>query len=128
MELKVYRGHIRNWENLCQELGLSKDLTREEREKQILLKGYEKWGYELPNHIYGMFALAIYDESKDELYCVRDQFGTKPFYYYVTESGKLLYGTMIRDFIDNPEFKKELNIDMLQIYMSLTYVAGKDTF
>ena len=75
-----------------------------------------------------MFALAIYDESKDELYCVRDQFGTKPFYYYVTESGKLLYGTMIRDFIDNPEFKKELNIDMLQIYMSLTYVAGKDTF
>ena len=128
MELKTYRGHIRNWESLCKELGIDTNLSREEREKEIILKGYEKWGYDIPDKLYGMFAFAIYDENKDELYCVRDQFGTKPFYYYLTESGKLLYGTLIKDFIDDPEFKKEINVSMLQIYMSLTYVAGKETF
>ena len=75
-----------------------------------------------------MFAFALYDTEADELFCVRDHFGTKPFYYYVTENGKLLYGTMIRDILKQPEFVKELNVDMLQIYMTLTYVAGEDTF
>lgn len=59
---------------------------------------------------------------------LRDQFGTKPFYYYETEDGELLYGTMIRDIIDQPGFKKELNEEMLQLYLSLTYVAGENTF
>ncbi|MDE7138255.1 MAG: asparagine synthase C-terminal domain-containing protein, partial [Ruminococcus sp.] len=59
---------------------------------------------------------------------MRDQFGTKPFYYYQTADGKLLFGTTIRKIIEQDGFVKELNTDMLQIYMSLTYVAGEDTF
>lgn len=125
-ELIEYIGHIRNHEALCAELGLPADLSREEREKQILLKGYEKWGKALPDHLYGMFAFCIKDGEK--LWCVRDQFGTKPYYYYLTDDGKLLCGVNIRDIIKMDGFKKEINTDMLQIYMSLTYVAGEDTF
>ncbi len=128
VELKEYRGHIRNWESLCEELDIAKNLTREEREQQILVKSYSAWGRDMADHLYGMFAFALYDTEADELFCVRDHFGTKPFYYYVTENGKLLYGTMIRDILKQPEFVKELNVDMLQIYMTLTYVAGEDTF
>ncbi len=125
-ELIEYIGHIRNHEALCKELGLPGDLSREEREKQILLKGYEKWGNALPDHLYGMFAFCIKDGEK--LFCVRDQFGTKPYYYYLTDDGRLLCGVNIRDIIARDGFKKEINADMLQIYMSLTYVAGEDTF
>ena len=125
-ELIEYIGHIRNHEALCAELGLPANLSREEREKQILLKGYEKWGKALPDHLYGMFAFCIKDGEK--LWCVRDQFGTKPYYYYLTDDGKLLCGVNIRDIIARDGFKKEINTDMLQIYMSLTYVAGEDTF
>jgi len=128
IELKAYRGHIRNWEALCGELGLSRNCSREEREKEILLKGYARWGNALPDHLYGMFAFALYDTEADKLICVRDHFGTKPFYYYVTADGKLLYGTMIRDIIPQDGFVKELNEEMLQIYLSLTYVAGENTF
>ncbi len=128
IEIKAYRGHIRNWEALCEELGLAKDLTREQREAAILVKAYETWGRQMPDHLYGMFAFALWDTEQEELYCVRDQFGTKPFYYYQTADGKLLYGTMIRDILDKEGFVKELNVDMLQIYMTLTYVAGEDTF
>ena len=125
-ELMEFAGHIRNHEALCAELGLAAGLSREEREKQILLKGYEKWGKALPEHLYGMFAFCIKDGEK--LFCVRDHFGTKPYYYYLTDDGKLLCGANIRDIMAKDGFKKELNVDMLQIYMSLTYVGGEDTF
>ncbi len=125
-ELIEYIGHIRNHEALCAQLGLPADLSREQREKQILIKGYEKWGTALPEHLYGMFAFCIKDGEK--LYCVRDHFGTKPYYYYLTDDGRLLCGVNIRDIIKQDGFKKELNADMLQLYMSLTYVAGEDTF
>ena len=52
----------------------------------------------------------------------------EPFYYYETADGKLLYGTTIRKIMEQPGFVKELNEEMLQLYLSLTYVAGENTF
>lgn len=127
-ELKEYRGHIRNWKALCEELGIRNDFPRNEREAEIIKKSYEKWGVNMADHMYGMFAFAIWDESENKLFCLRDQFGTKPFYYYLADNGELLYGTAIKKIIENKNFKKEINEEMLQIYLSLTYVAGEDTF
>ena len=127
-KVQTYRGHIRNWEALCKELGIDASLSREAREEQILLKAYETWGCEMADHMHGMFAFALWDEEKQQLFCLRDPFGTKPFYYYVTADGTLLYGTMIRDIMVQPGFVKELNEPMLQLYLSLTYAAGEDTF
>ena len=126
--IKEYRGHIRNWESLCTELQIDASLTRGEREKEILVKAYEAWGHEMADHLYGMFAFALWDDEKEELFALRDQFGTKPFYYYETKDGQLLYGTMIRAIMKQPGFEKELNEEMLQIYLTLTYVGGEDTF
>ena len=124
--LTEYRGHIRNWKALCGELCVDASLDAKERERQIIIKGYEKWGAQIADHLYGMFAFAV--EDGDKIFCMRDHFGTKPFYYYQTEDGRLLYGTNISRFINDPGFKKELNDKMLQIYLTLTYVAGEETF
>jgi len=126
--LKVYRGHIRNHAALCKELAVDNALSREEREERILIEGYKKWGYDIGNHLHGMFSFAIFDEEKQELFCLRDQFGTKPFYYYVTEDGDLLYGTTIREIMENDNFVKVLNDRLLQIYLTMTYTTGEDTF
>lgn len=123
-----YRGHIRNWKQLCEELGIADSLAREEREREIVLKAYEKWGHDVADHIYGMFAFAINDEAENKIFAVRDQFGTKPFYYYVTADDRLLCGTYIRPIMEQEGFVKELNEKMLQIYLTLTYVAGEETF
>ena len=128
IKVQEYRGHIRNWKALCTELKIDSTLSREMREEQILIRAYETWGYEMAKHLYGMFAFALWDDREKKLFCVRDQFGTKPFYYYETADGKLLYGTMIRSIIEQPGFVKELNEEMLQLYLSLTYVAGENTF
>ena len=74
LELKVYRGHIRNWRELCEELGVSTEISAKEREKAIILKGYEKWGTDISAHLYGMFAFAIFDGEKNETFCLRDHF------------------------------------------------------
>ena len=57
IKVKEYRGHIRNWEELCERLDIPLDLTREEREEQILVKAYETWGNEMADHMHGMLPL-----------------------------------------------------------------------
>ncbi len=136
--IETYRGHIRNWRALGAELGLWQEmrladgsypiLDREKREKDILVKGYAVWGKALPDHLHGMFAFALYDDEKEELFCARDPFGTKLFYYAKTDDGRLIFGTMIRDILADPGYEKKLNEKMLQIYLTLTYGAGEETF
>ena len=128
IEIKTYCGHIRNWKLLCKELDIDNSLSRAEREEAIIIAAYKKWGGDMANHIYGMFSFALYDTDTDTLFCMRDQFGTKPFYYYVTDSGKLLYGTTIREIMDGDGFIKKLNQKMLQIYLTMTYTTGEETF
>ena len=90
IKVQEYRGHIRNWEELCERLGISLCCRAKEREEEILVKAYETWGYEMADHMHGMFAFALWDEENNQLFCLRDPFGTKPFYYYETEDGTLL--------------------------------------
>ena len=128
MKLLNYRGHIRNHKALCLELMIDNSLPREKREEEIILKAYEKWGGDMANHMHGMFAFALYNEENGEYFCLRDQFGTKPFYYYITENGKFLCATTIREIMAMDGFKKELNEKMLQIYLTMTYTCGDETF
>ena len=128
MKLKEYRGHIRNWKALCEELKVDPNFDRKEREEAIVLKAFERFGDEVGLHLIGMFAFAIEDEETGEVFACRDPFGTKPFYYYLTKDRKLLCGTYIRPIMAEEGFVKELNPDMLQLYLTLTYVAGENTF
>ena len=124
-----YRGHIRNWRELSAELGIDAEAAgRKALEKEILEKGYDRWGTDLPNHLYGMFALTIRDEESGLIYGLRDQFGTKPYYYYVTDDGRLLSSLSIRRIIEQDGFRKEFNPDMLQLFLTYTYVPGEETF
>ena len=79
IKVQEYRGHIRNWEELCERLGISLLLPRKEREEEILVKAYETWGYEMADHMHGMFAFALWDEENNQLFCLRDPFGTNRF-------------------------------------------------
>ena len=52
--VKEYRGHIRNWKALCEELHIDSTLSREAREDAILVAAYEKWGLDMGLHLHGM--------------------------------------------------------------------------
>jgi asparagine synthase (glutamine-hydrolysing) len=63
-----------------------------------------------------MFAFVIYDVKSQEIYCVRDRAGIKPFYYYWTD-GLFLFGSELKAFHQHPQFKKEINMDAVAAFM-----------
>lgn len=76
----VYNGEIYNYLELKEELeGLYPFKTKTDSE--VLLASFIKWGVECVSHFNGMFAFAIWDKKEKKLFCARDRFGEKPFFY-----------------------------------------------
>jgi asparagine synthase (glutamine-hydrolysing) len=79
----TYNGEIYNYKELRRELGEEKFASNSDTE--TILMAYRKWGADCPNHLRGMFSFALWDESEQTLFCVRDRFGIKPFYYSIVD-------------------------------------------
>ena len=125
----VFNGEIYNFQPLREELIAAGHTFATRCDTEVLLHGYEQWGRELLTRLRGMFTFALWDKNSRTLFCARDHFGIKPLYYYVApETGTLLFGSEIKCFLDHPEFKKELNADQLELYLSYQYSPGEDTF
>lgn len=125
----VFNGEIYNFQPLREELIAAGHTFATRCDTEVLLHGYEQWGRELLTRLRGMFTFALWDKNSRTLFCARDHFGIKPLYYYIApETGTLLFGSEIKCFLDHPEFKKELNADQLELYLSYQYSPGEDTF
>lgn len=77
----VFSGEIYNYIELRKELGEDEFQTRSDTE--VILHAYHRWGVACIEHFKGMFAFALWDEKNQKLFCARDRFGIKPFYYTV---------------------------------------------
>jgi asparagine synthase (glutamine-hydrolysing) len=82
-----YNGEIYNYIELRAELGSRAFRTTSDTE--VALRGYQQWGTDCVKHFRGMFAFSLWDEETQTLFCARDRFGVKPFYY--TEVGGVFY-------------------------------------
>jgi len=82
----VYNGEIYNYLELKEELKTFYDF-KTDSDTEVLLASFIKWRYDCINKFNGMFAFAIYDKEKKELFCARDRIGKKPFVYSEHSSG-----------------------------------------
>ena len=124
----VYNGETYNFMELREELIADGHVFKTDTDTEVLVHGYEKWGEELASHLRGMYAFVIYDMKKDSIYCARDIFGIKPFYYYRTEDGDYLFGSEIKSFLEHPKFVKKLNKKALRPYLTFQYSSLDETF
>ena len=125
----VFNGEIYNFQALREELLAAGHTFATRSDTEVLLHGYEEWGHELLARLRGMFTFALWDKTSQTLFCARDHFGIKPLYYYIApETGTLMFGSEIKSFLAHPEFKKELNRDQLELYLSYQYSPGENTF
>ena len=128
IELKAYAGLLRNYRELADELGVSIDgQTRRQREEKLITAAYERWGSGMGFHLNGQFAVVFVDTETGELFGARDILGAELLFYYETQDGRLLYGLEIKDLFDQPGFERELNEEMIQFFLGLTYVPGEET-
>ena len=123
--LIVYNGEVYNYKELKEELTEYEFQTNSDTE--VILHGYEKWGKELPKKLRGMFAYAIYDKNKNEIFISRDHFGIKPLYYYQNKD-VILFGSEIKSFLAHPKFKKELNKELIGPYLTFSFTPTDETF
>ncbi len=123
----VFNGEIYNYQTLKEELKEKGHTFSTTSDTEVIIHGYEEYGYDVLKKLRGMFTFVIYDEKKKELFGARDHFGIKPFYYYKTED-VFLFGSEIKAFLDHSEFKKELNKDVLDEYLRFNYTPSEATF
>lgn len=113
----VFNGEIYNYQELKKDLEKKGHKFKTNCDTEVLIHSYEEYGTDSFNMLRGMFAYTLYDSNKKELYGVRDYFGIKPFYYY-KDNETFMFGSEIKSFLSNPNFKKALNKDVLKLYLS----------
>ena len=124
--VRYFSGYIRNYESLSRELGLPLGLNREEREHQILIRAFERWGTDMTEHLYGAFAVVIRDERSQRTCLMRDPVGQKMLWYTVA-GGELICSGDIDAVASDPRYTKRLNKRMLQLYLFYGYPIGAET-
>ena len=123
----VFNGEIYNYKEIREQLLAAGHTFRTETDSEVLIHGYEEYGTELLNKLRGMFSFVIWDEKQKTLFGARDFFGIKPM-YYAQMGESFLFGSEIKAFLPHPHFKKELNTDVLEQYLTFQYSPTEDTF
>ena len=123
----IFNGEIYNFQDLKKDLMKKKHKFASNTDSEVLIHGYEEWGEDLVNKLRGMFAFIIYDTKKKEIFGARDYFGIKPLYYYKNDE-EFMFGSEIKSFLENKNFKKEFNEDALESYLSFQYSSLNETF
>ena len=123
----VFNGEIYNYQELKEELiALGHDF-KTKSDTEVLVHGYEEWHTDLPKHLRGMFAFAIYDKNKNEVFLARDNFGIKPL-YYAKMNDTFMFASEIKAFLDVPDFEKVFNESILETYLEFSFVPTNETF
>lgn len=125
----VFNGEIYNYLELKEELTSKGHKFCTSCDTEVLLYGYREWREELPKKLRGMFAFALWDTENETLFCARDHFGIKPFYYYLKKSapGEIAFASEIKAFLEYPEFEKKLNKKMIGPYLSFSFTPTNET-
>ena len=123
----VFNGEIYNYLELKEMLEEKGHIFSSEADSEILLHLYEEFGSNMLSHLRGMFAFVLYDIEANRLFCARDPFGIKPFYYTKTDSG-ILFGSEIKSFFAHPEFNPTVNLEALGQYLTFQYSVLTETF
>jgi asparagine synthase (glutamine-hydrolysing) len=120
----VFNGEIYNHRELRDELEkLGHKFRTDHSDTEVLLLGYREWGAELPDHLNGMWAFALYDVSCGTLFCSRDRFGEKPFYYARTKEA-FVFASELTSLVRHPSVSRNVSGRALQKYFAYGYIPS----
>ena len=125
----VLNGEIYNYLELREGLIQKGHTFATKSDAETVLHLYEEHGTGLLSYLRGMFAFALYDIPNKRLFCARDPFGIKPFYYTLgSTGGEFIFGSEIKSFMAHPNFVPEVNEEALAQYLSFQYSVLPETF
>ena len=120
-ECIVFNGEIYGYQNI------KKDFAnypyRGSSDTEIILAMYQKKDKNLLQELPGMFAFAIWDEEKQQLFCARDRFGEKPFYYAIGKNGEFIFASEIKAILASGLIAPKINNEALYHFLQYGYVS-----
>ena len=108
----VFNGEIYNFKDVGRRLAARNHQFRTQCDTEVILHGYEEWGERCVDEFNGMFAFAVFDRKRRELFIARDRLGIKPLYYYSTPR-LFLFASEIKAFLGCTDFRAEPNMAAL---------------
>jgi len=122
----VFNGEIYNYLELRRQLENLNIRFQSKSDTEVLLQGYRVWGSDILTKIRGMFAFALWDSRNRKLFCARDPFGKKPFYYHWTPS-QFVFASEIEAVVKGLGSRPEVNMGGLSHYLSKGYFLPEST-
>ena len=123
----TYNGEIYNHADYREQLEARGHIYRTHCDTETILHLYEEHGAACVDHLRGMFAFAIWDQRKRELFIARDRLGVKPLYYAHTDDGSLYFGSEIKTLLTANAVKPEINFEALPDYLANHATSGEET-
>ncbi|MEE4200469.1 XrtA/PEP-CTERM system amidotransferase [Erythrobacter sp.] len=118
----VFNGEIYNFRELRAELARGGTRFRTSGDTEVILAAWQKWGAGCLERLDGMFAFALYDRAKRQLFLARDRFGVKPLFMTRLPDGGLAFASELKGLIAHPQMRRALDPHALDAYLTWGYV------
>ncbi len=119
----VYNGEIYNYRELREVLARQGHRFATQSDTEVIAHGYEEWGTEVVIQLNGMFAIALYDTKKNQLFLARDRLGKKPLYYSL-QGGTLFFASELKALAAHQGFEKRISEEAFRQYLAYDYVPS----
>ena len=119
----VFNGEIYNFLELREILTQQGHIFKTKTDTETIVHLYEQHGVNCLQYLRGMFSFAIWDDKRKELFCARDRFGIKPFYYYM-DNEKFVFGSEIKSILRGGNINKALSHSALDMYFAYGYITS----
>lgn len=123
----VYNGEIYNYRELREDLEAKGHRFYTASDTEVIIHAYEEYGYDCVNLFNGMFAFAIWDSNKKELFLARDRIGIKPLHYTFLKDGTFLFASEIKSLLQYEKVKRDVDLQSLHLFINLRYVPRERT-
>ncbi|MBR6467827.1 MAG: asparagine synthase (glutamine-hydrolyzing), partial [Desulfovibrio sp.] len=117
----VFNGEIYNFKDIRKELEARGARFQTRSDTEVVLEAYRVWGTDCLARFDGMFAFALWDSQARRLFCARDRFGKKPFFYTV-QQGRFVFASELGCLRQIPELAFTLDPQSLSRYLAYQYV------
>lgn len=121
----IYNGEIYNYKKLKKKY-LQNVIFETDSDTEVVLEMFLKYGKNCLNYFIGMFAFSIYNKTKKDIFCARDYFGIKPFYYY-NKGNKFAFASELKTLSKLIPFNKKINKKALIESLNYLWIPGDDT-
>ncbi|MCS6935347.1 MAG: asparagine synthase (glutamine-hydrolyzing) [Chitinophagales bacterium] len=108
----IYNGEVYNYVELRDELAKLGYVFRTSSDTEVICAAYKHWGEACVKYFVGMWAFALWDETNGKLFCSRDRFGIKPF-YYISYGESFWFASEYKSLKHTPHFNGQLNTEQI---------------